>query len=257
MMNILLNIAGKIDPQTVSTIETVSRVIAALAIPYVIVGATARDLVLHYGHGADIQRATHDVDFAIEVPNWTAFEALRDRLCELGFKTTRAYHRLISPLDAVIDIVPFGEIEDKQATIAWPPTGETEMHVLGFQEACDNAEWVRIRDDPVLDVPVAGPAGMALLKIIAWIDRVRDSRRKDALDIAYLLSTYELVPAVRDALYEADNTEIMENYDWDIAQASAFLLGQHVKHIARTNTRQEMIRLANGERGQLNLDHLA
>jgi hypothetical protein len=90
MTNTLLNIAGKIDPQTVSTIGPVSRVIAGLAMPYVIVGATARDLVLHYGHGANIQRATHDVDFAIEVPNWTAFEALRDRLCELGFKTTQA-----------------------------------------------------------------------------------------------------------------------------------------------------------------------
>jgi len=40
--------------------------------PYVVVGATARDLVLHYGHGAAIRRATQDVDFAIEVPDWPA-----------------------------------------------------------------------------------------------------------------------------------------------------------------------------------------
>ncbi len=51
------------------------------------------------------------------------------------------------------------------------------MKVLGFQEACDNAEWVRIQENPELDVPVATPAGMSLLKIIAWTDRAGDLRR--------------------------------------------------------------------------------
>jgi hypothetical protein len=50
MTSTLLNIAGKIDPQTVSTIGTVSRVITGLVVPYAIIGATVRDLVLHYGH---------------------------------------------------------------------------------------------------------------------------------------------------------------------------------------------------------------
>lgn len=256
MTNTLLNIAGKIDPQTVATIETVSQVITSLAMPYVIIGATARDLVLHYGYGATIQRATHDVDFAIEVPNWAAFEILKERLCEQGFETTRAQHRLVSPLDASVDIVPFGHIEDKQAAIAWPPTGETKMNALGFQEACKNAEWVRIQDNPALNVPVAKPSGMILLKIIAWTDRARDMRRKDAIDIAYLLSTYELIPEISDALYDCKNTEIMETYGWDITQASAFLLGRHAKHIAQVNTQQEIAKLVSGELCPLNLDRL-
>ena len=58
MTSTLLNIAGKIDPQTVALFETVSSAIADLDMPYVVVGATARDLVLHYGHGARVQRAT-------------------------------------------------------------------------------------------------------------------------------------------------------------------------------------------------------
>jgi predicted nucleotidyltransferase len=76
MMSTLLNIAGKIDPKPVAVFEVVSRVIAGLDMRYVVVGATARKLVLHYGHGATVQRATHDVDFAIKVPGWAAFEAL-------------------------------------------------------------------------------------------------------------------------------------------------------------------------------------
>jgi predicted nucleotidyltransferase len=80
MMSTLLNIAGKIDPETVAVFDVVSRCVADLGIPYVLVGATARDLLLHYGHGAKIQRATADVDFAIEIPSWAAFDALKDSL---------------------------------------------------------------------------------------------------------------------------------------------------------------------------------
>jgi len=256
MTSALLNIAGKIDPQTVALFETVSRAIVDMDMSYVVVGAAARDLVLHYGHGAKIQRATHDVDFAIEVPSWAAFDALTDRLCEQGFKTTHAQHRLISPLDAVVDIVPFGQVEDERAFIVWPPKGEIKMNVLGFQEACDNAEWVRIQDAPELDVPVATPAGMVLLKIIAWTDQAKDLRRKDAMDIAYLLSAYEVVQDVVNVLYNGENTQIMESYDWDIRQASAYLLGQHAKSIAQANTRRQIAGLANGELDELNLDRL-
>ena len=257
MMSTSLNIAGTIDPQTVAIFETVSNVIADLDIPYVVIGATARDLVLHYGHGTRIQRATHDVDFAIEVPGWAALEVLKERLCDQGFKTTEAQHRLISPTDTVVDIVPFGHVEDEQASIAWPPKGEVTMSVLGFQEACDAAEWVRIQDEPELDIPVATPVGMVLLKLIAWTDRAKDLRKKDAMDIAYLLSTYEAIQEVVDALYDDDNAQIMETYDWDISQAAAHLLGQHARSIARANTRQEIARLANGEVGGLNMDRLA
>ena len=131
------------------------------------------------------------------------------------------------------------------------------MNVLGFQEACDAAEWVRVQDEPELDVPVATPAGMVLLKIIAWTDRGSDVRKKDAMDIAYLLTTYEAIPEVVDALYADNNTHIMERYGWDITQAAAHLLGQHARNIAQANTRGEIVRLANGGSGTLNLERLA
>jgi len=256
MTSTLLNIAGKIDPETVAVFEVVSRVIAGLDMPYVVVGATARDLVLHYGHGARVQRATHDVDFAIEVPDWAAFKALKEALCEQGFRTTKAQHRFISPMDTVVDVVPFGNLEDEQASIAWPPNGEVTMSVLGFQEACDAAEWVRIQDEPELDVPVATPVGMVLLKLIAWTDRAADLRKKDALDIAYLLTTYEAIREVAGSAYEDDNVNIMETYGWDLTLTAAHLLGQHAVGIAQENTRQEILRLASGELDGLTTERL-
>ena len=76
MMSTLLNISGKIDPRSSEVFDFVNSVLAELKMPYIVVGATARDLVLHHGHGARIQRATDDVDFAIEVPDWNAFDVL-------------------------------------------------------------------------------------------------------------------------------------------------------------------------------------
>lgn len=77
MSDLFLNISGKIDSDTVALYESVSDAANRLTIPFVVVGASARDIVLHYGHNARIQRATADVDFGIQVPDWSAFEALK------------------------------------------------------------------------------------------------------------------------------------------------------------------------------------
>ena len=96
---------------------------------------------------------------------------------------------------------------------------------------------------------------MVLLKIIAWADRARDLRRKDALDLAYLLLTYEKIPRVTDILY-GDETQIMERYGWDITQSSACLLGQHANSIAQDDTRAEIARFVKGELGERNPESL-
>lgn len=253
-MSTLLNLSGEIDPQTVAIFETVGRILAELQVPYVVVGATARDLVMHLGHGAKLRSVTKDVDFAIEVPSWSAFNAVKDRLCEEGFSITNIQHRLLSPEKMEVDIVPFGQLEDGVASIAWPPKGDVVMSVLGFQEACNNAEWVRIQESPELDIPVVTPSGMVLLKLIAWTDRARELRVKDAQDIAYLFESYEEISEVRDALFNA--VEIMEKYEWDQTLGSTHLLGEHASRIASKDTRAMISQLAGGGLGERNLERL-
>ncbi|MBW6477765.1 MAG: nucleotidyl transferase AbiEii/AbiGii toxin family protein [Chromatiales bacterium] len=242
-MSISLDVSGRIDRGTVELLRTVDRLMQQLAIPYVVIGATARDMVLHYGYGADVERATQDVDFAIEVPNWAAFDALKQKLAETGFELTREQHRLKSSSGAVVDIVPFGEVEKEKGSIAWPPKGDVVISVLGFQEVSDNADRVRVDNEPELIVPVATPAGMALLKLIAWFDRVREKRVKDAQDLSYLLDSYERIPAVKDALYSEAWTPIMERYGWDLTRAAARMLGHDAATIARKKTRTEILAL--------------
>ena len=135
MTNELLDLTGKIDKVTVSTLAAVNDVAAKLNLPYIVVGATARDMVLHYGYGAPIQRATVDIDFAVQVDSWKSFHDVTEQLLENGFTSTKTQHRLHCPAGRPIDIMPFGGIEEQgTAQIAWPPNGDHVMSMRGFKE---------------------------------------------------------------------------------------------------------------------------
>lgn len=256
MNNISLNLIGKIDAKTVEVLKTVDAILAEFQIPYVIVGATARDLVLHFGHGAKIQRATSDVDFAIQVVDWETFNQIKNRLCEVGFRTSDNQQRLYGPQNESIDIVPFGGIEDKDAIISWPPSGDIAMNVLGFSEACENADRVLIEDNPEITVPVATPAGLLLLKFVAWTDRVSELRMKDALDIKYLLANYDEIPSVVEEVYDSINTALMESYDWDLTLSTAHICGVHADKIATGGTREIILKLKSKGIGKLTIEIL-
>ncbi|QEY17226.1 hypothetical protein D0C16_15320 [Cellvibrio sp. KY-GH-1] len=250
----LLNISAKIDPALASLCEIVAECAVQLQIPYLIVGATARDMVLHYGFGAKIQRATADIDFALQVPTWDAFTALRMELIANNFSETRKVHCLIAPNNLPIDIIPFGDLADQDAKVQWPPSGDIIMNVLGFQEALNNANTVRLRDAPILDVPVASPEGMTILKLIAWTDREIEQRNKDAKDLAYLLTTYENIPVISDQLY--GEITLMELYGWDLTLASAHQLGINVKQITLQQTYVVIANLLNNQSPRLKLERL-
>lgn len=254
MTNTLLNIAGKIDADTVSIYRTVKQAAVKLEMPFVVVGASARDLVLHHYYGAKIQRATIDIDFGVQVPNWTAFKTLKQKLIEENFKETTSQHRMLSPQGMPVDIIPFGPLQDGDANISWPPRGEEIMNVLGFQEACDHPVIVRIQYEPSIDIPVAAPQGMALLKFIAWINRGAGNRIKDAKDLCYLLSAYEEIPAISEGMYEDE--KLMAAYDWDNRLAGAYLLGKDARKIASEKTWKVIQSLFAEEIGSLRSDRL-
>ena len=69
-----------IDPIQLRVYEAIQRVALHQKVPFIIVGASARDLVMHQAYGAPIQRATMDIDLAVQVPDWAVFERIRDSL---------------------------------------------------------------------------------------------------------------------------------------------------------------------------------
>lgn len=225
-----MDISSKISPELVEVYRHVSIAAGALGVEYVVVGAAARDLVLHYGYGAPVVRATIDVDFGIQVADAVTYEELRRRLEAVGFRATRIAHRLRSKAGTMLDIVPFGPIARGDGHVLIPPDETHAFNVIGFEEACATAEMVTLQADPEVTVPVASPVGLALLKLIAWTDREAGARKKDAADLAYLLENYEKIPAVEDALY-GERQDVLEVYGWDRSLGGAHLLGSAVSVI--------------------------
>src|SRR5581483_5345632 len=210
--------------------EIVGNVEAAaepLGIAPLLVGAFARDLHLLYGHGIQTQRQTEDLDIALAVPDWAAFDALQQKLIASGrfSVSATAAHRLRHRNDLPIDLVPFGNVETRERKIAWPPRGEIVMDVFGFREALRSAGKVALPGG--VRARVVSLPGLALLKIVCWHDRHYESPRKDAMDLLLIVKNY--LPAGQQARLFDEFVEWTQEEGFDYELAGARLLGHDVR----------------------------
>jgi predicted nucleotidyltransferase len=198
-----------------------------LGIASLIVGAFARDLHLLYGHSIETSRRTEDLDFAMAVPDWSAFEALQQRLIATArfSPSPTAEHRLRHRNGLQIDLVPFGRVETRERKIAWPPRGEVVLNVFGFREAqasaCDVVFPGNVRGR------VASLPALALLKIVCWNDRHYASPRKDAHDLLLIVKNYLL--AGNEGRLLDQFVEWTQENSFDYELAGARLLGHDVR----------------------------
>jgi predicted nucleotidyltransferase len=228
-----------VDPLTIQILHQVDPVARALGIEYLGAGATARDILLVGVFGLETGRGTRDVDLAVAVDGWPAFEAMRTRLVATGaFETDRMivhrlFHLRAERRGYPIDLVPFGGVEDPGATIAWPPDRSVVMNVAGYREAFDASAQVEV--GPGFVVRVVSLPGLAILKLLAWADRgTADSR--DAIDLAMLLRQYGAA-GNEDRLYGAESA-VLEASGYDVDLAGPRLLGRDVARISRAETRR-------------------
>lgn len=191
-----------------------------------VVGAMARELVLVHGYGLHPGRATRDLDFAVRVADWAEYDRIRTILiADGGFTAVEGVsHRLQSRGAMMVDLLPFGAVESPQRTIAWPPEGDTVMTTLGFAEVAETAITVTLPGGVQIDV--AGPAGQALLKLVAWSDRHSTRRGSDAYDLAILLRNY-LDAGNEPRLYD-EAADLLDAPDFDRDVAGAVLLGRDI-----------------------------
>ena len=237
-MTTSLNLTNKLPAGIVEVYGRLHNIAAKLDIPVLIVGATARDIILVHGFGAAIERGTRDVDFGIEIQSWVHYQALRDALIQIGFtvhphKTHQLNTQDSDGMPWEIDLIPFGSVSDSACQITWPPKHDFAMSVLGFAEVFTNAWDVTLSDKPQLSVKVASPAGILLLKLIAWTERGRELRGKDSTDIYYVIRHYARIPHVIDSLYEDDYMEVQ---GYDNIKASAMKLADEVLAMAHSLT---------------------
>lgn len=241
----LMDLSGKIESGLLGVIRDVSKVAASLGIPFFVIGATARDIVLDYGFGIQPSRATLDLDLGVRVADWEEFQALTKGLVASGaFTTSPAAQRFFHQKSSFpVDIVPFGKISAIGGAISWPPEHEVEMNILGFEEAYAHAWMVQLSSD--LEICFASPAGWALLKIISWNDRDRSARMKDAQDLALILRNYAEAGNV-DRLY-GEESALFQAEEYEFEYAGARLLGRDLAKIAKPETVRSVLEVLERE----------
>lgn len=212
---------------------------AAPQLKLLLIGAFARDLLLHYCHRQELGRATQDIDFAVAVADWGALHQAHRALIASGQFEPHAQvtHRLCHVRHGWLDLVPFGAIERTDGTIEWPPRGGDVMQVLGYAEADAAALDVLLPDGE--RARVVSLSMLAVLKLFAWNDRHRSTRGKDAVDLGLVLRRY-LDAGNTDRFFDEFQHLLTDGFDFDAA--SGWLLG-HDAHatLRRYSTRADRI----------------
>ncbi len=231
-----IDLSNVVELRSLSDIvETLNDSARGIVERWLIVGATARDLILHHLYHLHISRATIDLDIAVAVPSWVAFEVLQKELLKRGAELhPRITHRFVMK-NWQIDIIPFGGIE-QDGVIFWPPSNDTKMSVLGFDEASRNALNVTFRAG--VTAAVASLPALLILKLFAWEGRHRDLPKHDAYDIRLLVASYS-ESWNQDRLYE-EADDLLQRYGYDTSLAAAALLGRDARAIAKRATLDHM-----------------
>jgi len=237
-----------VDPITIPVIREIHKASLELGLPVMLVGATARIILLENIFGLNVGRTTNDIDFAFALDNWPQFEAFKAHLVKhANFEEAKgSAQRLFVRLPELkhrhmVDLIPFGNIEATPGHIAWPPDMSFIMNVTGFADALAASLGVTIA--PGLTIQIASLPGIAMLKIFAWSDRGQEDP-KDASDLILLLRGYHEAGNSERIYEEAITT--MEAVGYNIELAGAWLLGRDAAAIALPVTAAKLIALLEG-----------
>lgn len=232
-----------------AVLEAVTLAAHQTGISFFVVGAKARDMILYHAYKQPIRRRTGDIDIAVRVATWGEFEQIVQVLTLGGrFTRTGRPHRFMFDGLVMVDIVPFGPIAGDMQEIAWPPTEDTVMNVLVFDDAFDSAVRILLRREPQLEVLVAALAGLAVMKLVSWDDQY-PGRTRDAVDSYYIAESY--TDAGNDERFYHDAADLMEVEKFDYVSAGARLLGRDMARIAAEATRQKVRTILDRETDQL------
>jgi predicted nucleotidyltransferase len=254
MTSILFNLSGKIERPIVDALYLLKRIADSLGIPFFVVGAFSRDLILKHGYRIEPRRKTGDIDLGVEVANWEQFEKLKESLIETGqFCLTPEKHRLRCGT-ILIDILPFGPITDKDKKISWPPEHEIIMSMVGFEEAYEYSINFRLSSDPELDIKLASLPGLAIMKLISWKEKY-PNRRRDAEDLLFIMNKYEEA-GNSERLYEED-LPLLQEERFDTRLAGTRLLGRDMAKISDPRTVQIVEGILDAETEELSQYKLA
>lgn len=219
----------------------VARVVAAVqgaAEPngVMLVGATARDILLFHQFGIDTGRATNDIDVAVAALSWEAFRKIRGALFAMKDVVAGRNEHTVFYGDYRVDLIPFGGLETGERTIEWP-AGTEVMNVLGFSEALRTSLRVRLPDE--VETRIVSLAALAILKVFAWKDRRYRAPGKDAADLWLMLRSY--ADAGNQEVLFANCVTQLEASGFDLELSGAGLLGADSRRVVEGDRGGAMI----------------
>ena len=250
-----MQIIKPVGELTVEIVREIQKTSKALGVELLLVGAQAKVILLENIHGLNPGRATGDIDFAFAVESWEQFEEIKLSLIATGNfselpKTAQRllYKSSLIEHEYIVDIIPFGAVQDANNMIAWPPDMDVVMSVSGYQEALESALSVEIGTN--LTIKVVSLPGLAILKIFAWSERGTTTENKDAIDLLTLLRAY-YEAGNTDRIYEEPDSATLESLDYNQELMGAWLLGYDAATIADESTIERITALIEDKKENL------
>lgn len=218
------------DAKLSDMLSALERGLDKFGIDYYLVGAVARDVWMTAVHGIQPARITGDIDFAILINDSATYLDLKNYLIETeGFSPYKGNAFVLVWKGFVnVDLLPFGEIADKQAKVHLDGSGLTSISVPGFREVylsgLPEAELEEKHNFKFCSLP-----GLVLLKLIAYQDRP-EARRDDIKDISYILTHFFEMQA--DNIYDNHNDLFG---DRELLEIAAHVIGREMAEILQPN----------------------
>jgi predicted nucleotidyltransferase len=210
--------------------EIIDEIMQGRQVPHYLIGVSAIALEL-LKDNIKPSRGTKDIDFAIMISSSKEYEKIIADLEDKGFRKVEAPWTFYNKsFNAVIDVLPFGEIE--QEFTANFNQRKVALHVLGLREVLEDANEIQIGEKTIQIPPLPG---MVLLKLIAWSDRPED-RDQDPGDILKIIQHY----------YDYNYDEILEHHndvfietEMDVLKIAARVLGRMAKKYLESSKKLE------------------
>lgn len=219
------------EPAISEMLTALERGLTKFQIDFYLVGAVARDVWMTAINDIPPSRITGDIDFAVFINDKQTYEALKEYLINVeGFTPYKGNAFVLIWKGFIqVDLLPFGAVEGKGASVSVEGTGLTNVNVPAFKEIYDSglpeAELEEKHTFKFCTLP-----GIVLLKLLAYQDRP-EIRRDDIKDISKILKHF----------YDMYENEIFENHndlygeDPDLNLLAAQVMGREMAKIANRN----------------------
>lgn len=196
-------------------------------VPVYLIGAHAR-IFLFLEKGIKPGRGTGDIDFAVMMPDMASYDSFLKALIKDGFRKVKEPYRLIyDETDTVVDILPYGQIEE-EGTVKFTDR-KTELSVIGLEEVLSESVEIKHGGNSINMPPLIG---ILILKLISWSEK--NDRKKDLDDICEIIKNYFEYSS--EIFYKKYLDIIDELNDKNfILEAGSYMIGADIKNITATN----------------------